>query len=198
MSGPIHEAIGVNADEILVEHALGENLTTDVLGALVREGVDMDAICQRVALDRIDPPRLDRVEPLDGRHFEFARYGHGDDDYVAMTFVVRDEIGDPVDVAAWTPSRPILLWLGRGALLGGEYALAPRLSEGLLVHETPLEWLRAECRGVVVLDDRRARPLLYRAQPLQVVSIEQGRELRAMLEVKPPKILVSDKWRLAA
>jgi hypothetical protein len=189
MSGPIHEAIGIDADEILAEHALGQSLTIDVLGALVREGVDMDAICRRVAVDRIDPPRLDAIEPLDGRHFEFARYGHGDD-YVAMTFVVRNEIGDPIDIAAWTPSRPVLLWLGRGTLLGGEYSLAPRMTDGLQVHPTPLEWLQHACRGVVVIEPTKAAPLLRLAEPLQAASIEHGRELRRMLEVRRPRIFV--------
>jgi hypothetical protein len=115
-----------------------------------------------------------------------------------MTFIVKDDIGDVVDIAAWAPPRPIHLLLGRGALLGAESVFAPNMTAGLLVHASPLEWLRAGCRGVVVLDEHRARSLLYRAQPLVVATVAHGRELRRVMEVKPPKILVSQNWKAAA
>jgi hypothetical protein len=184
-------------DEILAEHTLGESLTGDVLAALIGEGVDMAAICRRVERGALDPPRLDRVVLVADLRFEFARHRHGDN-RGAMTFVCRDEIGDPIDMAAWSPPRPVALWLGRAAMLGAENLFGPRMTEGLAVHASPLEWLRAACRGVVVVDPERARGLLHRAQPLEVASIAHGRELRRVMEVKPPKILVSRGLRKAA
>jgi hypothetical protein len=199
MSARIHEAFGVDGEEILAEQSLGESLTSDVLAALIRQDVDMAAVCDRIASGALDAPRLERVVYLDDRHFEFARHRHrGGDQSGAMTFVVRDRVGDPTDIAAWSPPRPVALWLGRGALLGAEYALAPRMTEGLLVHASPLEWLRAACRGVVILDERKARTLLYAAQPLEVASVAQGGMLRRALQLDPPTILVSSNWRAAA
>ena len=184
-------------DEILAEHACGESLTSDVLAAIIREGVDIEAICCRVARGALDAPRLDRIVHLSETAFEFARHQHGDD-CVAVTLVCRDEIGDPIDIAAWSPPAPLTLWLGRAAMLGADNCLAPRIAEGLLVHAGPLEWLRAACRGVVVVNPAKARSLLYRAQPLEVASVAHGRDLRRMMEVKPPRILVSSNWRAVA
>jgi hypothetical protein len=189
--------MSLHPDEILDEHALGESLTGDVLAALIREGVDVQAICRRIAAGTLDPPRLDRVVQVGDANFEFSRHLDGDD-RVAMTFVCRNHIGDPIDVAAWSPPHPVSLWLGWAALLGAEGLFKPRMTEGLAVHATPLEWLRAACRGVVVLDPQKAKGLLYRAQPLEVATVDQGRELRRAMEVKPPIILVSQNWRAAA
>jgi hypothetical protein len=72
------------------------------------------------------------------------------------------------------------------------------MTAGLLVHASPLEWLRAGCRGVVILHEHGARSLLYRAQPLVVATVTHGRDLRRAMEVKPPRILVSRNWRPAA
>jgi hypothetical protein len=83
-------------------------------------------------------------------------------------------------------------------MLGADNCLAPRIAEGLPVHAGPLEWLRAACRGVVVINPEKARSLLYRAQPLEVASVAHGRDLRRMMEVKPPRILVSSNWRAVA
>ena len=59
------------------------------------------------------------------------------------------------------------------------------MREGLEVHPTPLEWLRAGCHGVVILDPAKAAPLLRRAAPLQASSVAHGRVLRKILDVKP-------------
>jgi hypothetical protein len=82
------------------------------------------------------------------------------------------------------------LWCARGALLGEENLFAPRMTEGLLVHPSPMEWLRAGCNGVVVLDNAKAAPLLRRAEPLQASSMTHGRHLAQIMKVNPPRILV--------
>jgi hypothetical protein len=189
MSAPI-QAIGIDADEILAEHALGESLTTDVLAALIRKGVNVTAIHRRVQQGALDGLRLDRVIYVDDRHFEFPQH-HSGDDAGAMTFICRDHLGDPIDIAAWSPHVPILAsWLGRAALLGEQNLFTPRMSDGLRVYPTPLEWLQHACCGVVVIEPTKAAPLLRRAEPLQAASIEHGRELRRMLEVRRPRIFV--------
>jgi hypothetical protein len=78
--------MSLHPDEILAEHAWGESLTNNVLAALIREGVDIAAICCRVARGALDAPRLDRIVHLSETAFEFARHQHGHD-CVAVTLV---------------------------------------------------------------------------------------------------------------
>jgi hypothetical protein len=158
----------------------------------------MDAICRRVADGTLDPPRLDHIVYVAQSAFEFARYARGGPYRLAITFLVRDHLGDPIDIAAWSPPQPVALWLGRGLMIGGENLFRPRMREGLMIHSSPLEFLRARGFGVVVLNFESARDLLFRARPLEVESPSHGRELRAHMEVTPPTILVSPKWRAGA
>jgi hypothetical protein len=58
------------------------------------------------------------------------------------------------------------------------------------VHFAPLDWLAAACRGVCVIDLDKAAPLLRRAAPLQVISIEQAATLHKALAMRP-KILIA-------
>jgi hypothetical protein len=51
-----------------------------------------------------------------------------------------------------------------------------------MIYPSPLEWLRAERRGTVVLNADRARSLLWAAQPLAVDNRQFGLELRAGLD----------------
>lgn len=65
------------------------------------------------------------------------------------------------DLVAWPVDRPSEFASagGRANLLGGDQIDNPSsFFEGrpLRVHRHPLSWLRAGCRGVVVLDERRA------------------------------------------
>lgn len=66
-----------------------------------------------------------------------------------------------VDHVAWPVERPseFAMAAGRADLLGSDQVDNPASFFGgrpLFVHRTPLSWLRAGCRGVVVLDERRA------------------------------------------
>jgi len=63
-----------------------------------------------------------------------------------------------VDIVAFKPSNPARWWLrlGQAVVLGLHNArLAAFKEEPILVHATPLDWLRAECQGAVVLDWKR-------------------------------------------
>jgi hypothetical protein len=177
--------------QILAEHKQGASPTLEIIQAMIGEGVDMDAICRRVEFGDLDPPRLDRVVYTENG-FEFAEYRPDDEHVGALVFVVRNHIGDPIDLAAWSPPRPPALWHSRGCMLGEDGIFGPRMTAtaALLVHASPLEWLRAACRGVVIIDPVKAASLLRRAEPLQVASIRQGLELRDWLEVPRARILV--------
>jgi hypothetical protein len=170
---------------ILSELSACSYLTNGVVEALHREGVDIRVL----RLGDIDEPRLARVEYRGNpERFEFV----DDGGQGAMIFAALDQLGVPVDLCAWSPPRATALWLGHGALLGAERVLAPRIHEHyLMVHESPLAWLRASRKGVVVLDMNNAAPLL-RDQRLLVTSPDYGAELEEALTLRP-KIFIDDE-----
>ncbi|MCH7833022.1 MAG: hypothetical protein IIC55_09155, partial [Proteobacteria bacterium] len=60
-----------------------------------------------------------------------------------------------IDIMAFEPSNPArwYLRLGNAVLLGLHNARLAVFEESpVMVHATPLDWLRADCAGVVVLD----------------------------------------------
>jgi hypothetical protein len=179
-----------NISEIIAEHRLCALPSDDVKRWLATAGVDLAALARRWQTRPLDIPRIDRVI-FDGRGgFEFARYRQGVRDAGAKIFIVRNHIGDAIDLAAWGPPRPLALWIARGSMLGSENLFGFRMREGLEVHPTPFEWLLAGCEGVVILDPAKAAQLLRRAEPLQAASFTHGRNLKKLLDVKPPRILV--------
>lgn len=117
----------------------------------------------------------------------------------AIIIPVHDETGDIVDLAACNPDDGALaLWRGAAAMLGAENIFAPRLGEPLLVHETPLDWLRAGRRGVFIVDAQRAAPLLRLSEPLGVSREAHGPRLRQALTIAAPRIVVASNARAAA
>lgn len=173
--------------QILDEHGVGDGLA-EIAEELIREGVPMIEFCRRAA----DYPRLDSVVYI-GNGFEFARYSDKGSAIGAMTFVIRDRFGHPIDIAAWSPPRRLALWHSRGCMLGEDRMFADaRFNEAgaLLVHSSPREWMCAGGRGVVPIDWAKASDLLCRAEPLQAASQQHGRELRARLEKRTPRIFV--------
>lgn len=66
-----------------------------------------------------------------------------------------DDDFDVDDLAAWRPAQPARIWLRCGyfpVLNWMAVEKARILCEPLYVHGTMLDWLRADCEGVVVLD----------------------------------------------
>ena len=181
---------GQGLSEIIAEYRLCALPSDDVRRCLATAGVDLAALVRRWQTRPLDIPRIDRVI-FDGRGgFEFARYRTGVPETGAMIFIVRDHIGDAIDLTAWGPPRPLALWIARGSMLGSENLFGFRMREALEVHPTPLEWLRAGCQGVVVIEQQKSADLLRRAAPLQASSVAHGRVLRRSLEVRPPRIVV--------
>ena len=113
-----------------------------------------------------DLPARARVVFFPGRPlFDFAEDVGEEVAVPAFVFLARDEFGDACDLVAWAPGEArVAAWLGRASMLGLESLWAPRIAyDGALpVCETPLEWLRAERRAVVILDSMRARWSLFR------------------------------------
>jgi hypothetical protein len=92
-----------------------------------------------------------------------------------------------VDLVAWPVDRPSEFAMegGRTDLLGGDQIDNPASFFGgkpLRVHRHPLSWLRAGCRGVVVLDERRAGPRLAAALGnLLAEDLDHARALHRMM-----------------
>lgn len=180
-------------EDLIREHVMGTPLTDDALLEMAGSGIDQDALSRRWQRSPWDVPRLDRVVFPDERSFEFARYPSDLVEVRAMTFLVHDENGDPIDIAAWAPQfGRLATWYSRGALLGAETLFAPRMTDAgtLEVFRSPADWLRNACRGVVILDAGKAAPLLRRAAPLAAEDVAHGSELKKLLEARPPRILV--------
>jgi hypothetical protein len=134
----------------------------------------------------------DDVVFLDNGCFEFTRYRSGKAT-AALTFVCWSADGVPDDVCAWqaTTGR-VATWLGFAAMLGADNLNEPRPDDGLAVHADPLAWFRAGRSGVVVLNKERAARMLRDAGTLISSSLEEGRKLKRLLALDPPKILVPE------
>jgi hypothetical protein len=148
----------------------------------------------------LDALQVADVNLSEGRPFDFAaETAQLLGTVAAIVFPVFDEFGETIDVAAWHPkSGALALWRGAACMLGEQHIQAPRLGEPLLVHETPLDWLRAGRRGVFIIDPQRAAPLLRLSQPLGVKCEAHGRRLRQELTVAAPRIVVASNARAAA
>lgn len=141
------------------------------------------------------PAKRHRVVFHTGRpFFDFAGERRVEGDGLpAIIFLARDELGQPADLVAWEPAKGRLAaWLGRVALLGADQLWAPRIAYdgALVVFESPLEWLRGDRRGVVVIDAKRAAPQLRFAGKLCAASVDAGLRLDATLKADQPKIVV--------
>lgn len=114
----------------------------------------------------------------------------------AFTFPARRGIdGEIEDVVAWHPGKGLLAtWLGRVSMLGEDELEAwEGPGEPLAVHRSPLGYLRAGWRGVVVIHEAPARrALLECGRPLLAEDLAHGDRLEAMLARALPRILVPD------
>lgn len=126
---------------------------------------------------------------FDRHYFDFV---DRDDEDARSVFVViaRDEFGTVADVVAFDAQGRVGAWLGRTAILGEQFVYYPRIGEPTLaVYPGPMAWLRAERRGVVILDERRARWRLA-GDRLAVDGVSFGRRLEKAMALPRPRIFV--------
>jgi hypothetical protein len=113
----------------------------------------------------------------------------------AFITICRDDYGDAIDLAAWSPSTErMATWLGRAWAIDQFRLMRPRLAESgaLPVHKSPLEWLRARRDGIVIIDSERAKwQIAYLGRSLIVEDVSHGRTLRHALTMPEPEIFVS-------
>lgn len=132
---------------------------------------------------------------VNAHRFEFAQLcrscGSGEGEPAFIT-PIHDSEGCLVDLVAWDlQGKRLGTWLGFGWALGQRSVLHPRLSKGLPVHRTPLNWMRAGAKGIVILNTRLAHSYLVDAGPLIAEDAKHRLELAAALAQPLPRILVA-------
>ena len=143
---------------------------------------------------------FDSVVLLAGDRFEFARHlRDASGNAVALIIPIYDDLSRLTDLAAFNLDTGKLgIWRGRVPMLGAENLYGWRLGDPLVMHETPLDWLKANREGVFVIDPQRASPLLRQVGPLGVKSAIFGRRMREVMTIRAPRIVVAESRRAAA
>lgn len=167
-------------------------------GLTTREHEDLDRHgVPATALREPTPVRAGHVEFLPGGRFEFEQHRRLSIEVKAVRaflILIEDEMGDAIDIAAWSPHlEKVALWRGIAWAIGQDQALAPRLTDELPVWRDPLGWLREGRRGLVLLRPMAAAPVLDDAGPLAAEDRQHGIELRAALTRKGPRIVIPDR-----
>ena len=107
-----------------------------------------------------------------------------------ITFRAEDR-GEVIDLVAWDPVAGLLAsWRGQGFCLGDlDQVLNPATyftDDTLWVHESPLEWLIAERRGMVVLRPELCNAYLAHVPGIAVSTLELGLIVKRWLQPSPP------------
>lgn len=158
---------------------------------LVRQGV------ARLDLVRPWPVYVARVQFLADRRYAPVTFGT-----LAYVLPVLDD-GAILDVVAWAPKTgETATRFGVGAMLGkGQIGCEGRGTTGLAmpIWRTPLNWLRAGRRGLVVIDDTVAAHLLA-GIAVAAEDRDHVRDLERRLRVPGPRIVaaVTQQERAAA
>lgn len=173
-----------------------------IAGVLAACGPIPGFVADEVERQHVDRKTLEKVSISEGtvvwadpHRFEFAQLcrscGNGEGE-LAFIIPIHDFEDRLIDLAAWDPSAKRLgTWLGFGWALGQGSVLRPHLSEGLLVHRTPLKWMEAGGSGIVILNARLARSYLGDAGPLIAEDGKHRRDLAAVLAEPLPRILIA-------
>ncbi len=157
----------------------------------LRQG-ELDAFADRgvppLALVQPDVLMRDVVVYDDAGRFEFKRWADGAEGVGAIIIMARSRIGDPMDLVAWTPGdNRLASWFGYAGLLGED---SVPLHETVRVHRSPMSWLQASRRGVVLINPARAARALQDAGPLQAEDLEHAKALKPIVTAVSPTILV--------
>jgi hypothetical protein len=140
------------------------------------------------------PLRIGHVAWADAQTFIFEKHLKLEVELERIVLIpISDCWGEAIDIAGWNlHSGRFGTWRHRAWALGEGSAFAPRLSEhgALPVWRTPLNWLLAGRKGVVLLQPRLAAAFLCDAGPLLAEDFDHARELKAQLTRSSPRILI--------
>jgi hypothetical protein len=130
--------------------------------------------------------------PLGGTRVRFDGYGFDVvlDGELAITFRVEDT--DVLDIAAWAPqSGRLASWRGVAFALGQDSIFNPAsyfTGSALRVHRTPLDWLKADRDGIVMVKPELTYAYLRNAQRLSFRDDSLARQVRRWIEPPKPRV----------
>jgi hypothetical protein len=149
------------------------------------ELIKANGIDLREAYARSGCIAVTRCEFFDGRRFDFAG---PDGELSAVLLVLGEDAKTVIDLVAWPIADPyrFATALGHAALLGVDQVTNPASyfgGEPLRLHRLPLAWLRAGCRGAVLLRHGLAAVSTLARAPGRLAGEDRihARELAAML-----------------
>ena len=149
--------------QLLVARELkrGRNLSRAEIDRMIALGVNPVNLYRGPWMTQVDRVLFDS---------EFFAFADADDDRGEKVFtmgVCSDE--GLVDVAAWHPATGRLATWSEAGFALGEYLIKYHLdddSPGLAVFRSPRDWLRADCRGIVILRKSFTRIVLAHVKVL--------------------------------
>ncbi|UQD98211.1 hypothetical protein [Bradyrhizobium japonicum] len=143
------------------------------------------------------PVLVDKVV-FEGEFFSFAD-DLGVSGELAFTIVVFSNAG-MIDIAAWQPeTERLAVWRGDGFALGERQIHHPNpLAAGLQVFRSPLDWLRADRRGIVLVRDQFARAVLADVPVLVAEDEHHRKKLQELFLFSGPQIIVPEVANLEA
>ena len=178
-----------NTDEVVVAvHEVHRSLpipSDGVVSWLIDQGVNDDAMISPWPLKEA------RVRFIDPHTFDFDDSGEP-----ALIFRAADH-GEKIDLVAWQAlSGRLASWRG-GAFAIGDVAEIWNpanylFDDALPVHRTPLQWLQADRRGIVIVEPRDAYGNFKSCPQARVADAIFGRQLEQWIQPPTPtcKILV--------
>jgi hypothetical protein len=171
---------GPSATDIINAHSRGRNLLPGEIASFTRRGVTtkwLSSPCPVLAAEIVFLPN---------GYFEFADDCQDGTPEFAF-IVIADSYCGANDIVAWQPkTKRTALWLNRAIALGEEQVWGPRFDDAALpIWRTPLKWLAAGRRGLVILRPGHACHLLGNVPAIVAEDVEHGNELELLLT--PPK-----------
>jgi hypothetical protein len=164
------------------------SLPAEDVNSLLRLGVASETLFKPF------PLRTGRVAWADAETFIFEEHLNFEVEVERIILIlIFDCWGQAIDIAGWNPhSGRFGTWRNRAWALGEGSAFAPRLSEhgALPMWRTPLNWLVACRKGVVLFQPRLAAAFLCDAGPLLAEDLEHAHELKKQLTRPSPRILI--------
>jgi hypothetical protein len=149
----------------------------------------------RLLLDYgIDGEAMTQPYPLGGAKVRFNGYtfdidSKGQD---AVTFRAEDR-GEVIDLVAWNPDTSELAsWQGAAFCLGdADQIFNPAtffMSGALHVHRSPIEWLRADRAGIVIIRPDLCHAYLRYTRRLAFADVHHALEVKAWLQPRVPPV----------
>lgn len=124
---------------------------------------------------------------FDGDTFDF------DPDGSRAVILRSDDRGEPRDLVAWGPkSGRLATWRGTGFCIGDvEQVFCPStyfMGGALRIHRTPLEWLKARRKGIVIVNPELAYGQFHDGMRVVCTDTDLSQQLKKWLSAPARKV----------